>query len=198
MTAAAGAIDAVKIYGKATARCAPSTASPSRSRPVEFTAIMGPSGSGKSTLMHCLAGLDSLTSGARLHRRHLPRHAERQAAHRAAPHRRWASSSRPTTWCPRSPRSRTSPCRLLLGGSKGDQAVDRSGDRHRRPARPPEAPPERAVRRPAAARRRGPSARQPADDHLRRRAHRQPRQPHRRRDPRRSCGSPCASSARPS
>jgi putative ABC transport system ATP-binding protein len=29
----------------------------------KFTAIMGPSGSGKSTLMHCVAGLDSLTSG---------------------------------------------------------------------------------------------------------------------------------------
>lgn len=29
----------------------------------ELTAVMGPSGSGKSTLMHCLAGLDSLTSG---------------------------------------------------------------------------------------------------------------------------------------
>ena len=28
-----------------------------------FTAIMGPSGSGKSTLMHCLAGLESATSG---------------------------------------------------------------------------------------------------------------------------------------
>ncbi len=28
-----------------------------------FTAIMGPSGSGKSTLMHCLAGLDKVTSG---------------------------------------------------------------------------------------------------------------------------------------
>jgi putative ABC transport system ATP-binding protein len=28
-----------------------------------FTAIMGPSGSGKSTLLHCMAGLDSLTSG---------------------------------------------------------------------------------------------------------------------------------------
>lgn len=28
-----------------------------------FSAIMGPSGSGKSTLLHCLAGLDSLTSG---------------------------------------------------------------------------------------------------------------------------------------
>ncbi|MDF5752615.1 ABC transporter ATP-binding protein [Spongiactinospora sp. TRM90649] len=29
-----------------------------------FTAIMGPSGSGKSTLMHCLAGLDTVTSGS--------------------------------------------------------------------------------------------------------------------------------------
>ncbi len=29
----------------------------------QFTAIMGPSGSGKSTLMHCMAGLDTLTSG---------------------------------------------------------------------------------------------------------------------------------------
>jgi putative ABC transport system ATP-binding protein len=29
----------------------------------QFSAIMGPSGSGKSTLMHCLAGLDSVTSG---------------------------------------------------------------------------------------------------------------------------------------
>ncbi len=30
----------------------------------KFSAIMGPSGSGKSTLMHCIAGLDSLTSGS--------------------------------------------------------------------------------------------------------------------------------------
>src|ERR1700754_2609778 len=29
----------------------------------EFTAIMGPSGSGKSTFLHCLAGLDTVTSG---------------------------------------------------------------------------------------------------------------------------------------
>ncbi len=28
-----------------------------------FTAIMGPSGSGKSTLLHCLAGLDTVSSG---------------------------------------------------------------------------------------------------------------------------------------
>jgi putative ABC transport system ATP-binding protein len=31
--------------------------------PGQFTAIMGPSGSGKSTLMHCMAGLDTLSSG---------------------------------------------------------------------------------------------------------------------------------------
>lgn len=29
-----------------------------------FTAVMGPSGSGKSTLLHCLAGLETLTSGS--------------------------------------------------------------------------------------------------------------------------------------
>ena len=29
-----------------------------------FSAIMGPSGSGKSTLLHCIAGLDTLTSGS--------------------------------------------------------------------------------------------------------------------------------------
>ncbi len=29
----------------------------------QFSAIMGPSGSGKSTLMHCMAGLDGLSSG---------------------------------------------------------------------------------------------------------------------------------------
>jgi putative ABC transport system ATP-binding protein len=28
-----------------------------------FTSVMGPSGSGKSTLMHCMAGLDAVTSG---------------------------------------------------------------------------------------------------------------------------------------
>jgi putative ABC transport system ATP-binding protein len=31
--------------------------------PGRFAAIMGPSGSGKSTLLHCLAGLDSVSSG---------------------------------------------------------------------------------------------------------------------------------------
>lgn len=60
---AARAIDAVKVYGDG----------PESVRALDginldlpggqFTAIMGVSGSGKSTLLHCLAGLDSLTSG---------------------------------------------------------------------------------------------------------------------------------------
>ncbi|QBI53065.1 ABC transporter ATP-binding protein [Streptomonospora litoralis] len=44
-----------------------------------FTAIMGPSGSGKSTLMHCLAGLDTPTSGGvRIGRTDLARLGDRQ------------------------------------------------------------------------------------------------------------------------
>lgn len=62
-TAAAGAVDALKVYGRGDSEVRALdgvTVSFARS---QFTAIMGPSGSGKSTLMHCLAGLDTLTSG---------------------------------------------------------------------------------------------------------------------------------------
>ncbi len=61
---AAGTRDAVKVYG----------AGDNEVRALDgvtvgfpkgcWTAIMGPSGSGKSTLMHCVAGLDELTSGS--------------------------------------------------------------------------------------------------------------------------------------
>ncbi len=60
---AAGARHATKIYGKGDAQVTALddvTVAFERGR---FSAIMGPSGSGKSTLMHCLAGLDNLTSG---------------------------------------------------------------------------------------------------------------------------------------
>lgn len=61
--AAVAAVDLVKVYGAgdtAVRALDGVTVGFERGR---FTAIMGPSGSGKSTLMHCLAGLDTATSG---------------------------------------------------------------------------------------------------------------------------------------
>lgn len=60
---AARAVGAVKRYGSGdTAVTALDSVSVDIAA-AHFTAIMGPSGSGKSTLMHCLAGLDTLSSG---------------------------------------------------------------------------------------------------------------------------------------
>jgi putative ABC transport system ATP-binding protein len=62
--AAAGAIDARKVYGIGDSAVFALDGVTVSFEPSRFTAIMGPSGSGKSTLLHCLAGLDSLTEGA--------------------------------------------------------------------------------------------------------------------------------------
>jgi putative ABC transport system ATP-binding protein len=62
-TTAASTVDAVKSYGSGEAEVRALdgvTVAFARGR---FTAIMGPSGSGKSTLLHCLAGLDTVSSG---------------------------------------------------------------------------------------------------------------------------------------
>ncbi len=63
-SAAARAVDAVKIYGKGETAVHALDGVTTDFPTGEFTAIMGPSGSGKSTLLHCMAGLDTLTSGA--------------------------------------------------------------------------------------------------------------------------------------
>jgi putative ABC transport system ATP-binding protein len=63
-TAAAGAVDARKTYGIGDAQVHALDGVTVSFETGKFTAIMGPSGSGKSTLLHCLAGLDTLTSGA--------------------------------------------------------------------------------------------------------------------------------------
>jgi putative ABC transport system ATP-binding protein len=60
---AASATGLTKVYGEGEARVVALDAVDITIDRGRFTAIMGPSGSGKSTLMHCLAGLDSVTSG---------------------------------------------------------------------------------------------------------------------------------------
>jgi putative ABC transport system ATP-binding protein len=62
-TIAASARDAVKVYGRAESAVRALDGVSVDFEQGRFTAIMGPSGSGKSTLMHCVAGLDHLTSG---------------------------------------------------------------------------------------------------------------------------------------
>jgi putative ABC transport system ATP-binding protein len=61
---AARAVDVVKSYGTGPTAVRALDHVDVELHRGQFTAIMGPSGSGKSTLMHCLAGLDSVTSGS--------------------------------------------------------------------------------------------------------------------------------------
>src|ERR1700733_8736341 len=60
---AAQAIDLVKTYGTGDAVVHALDGIDIAFESGQFTAVMGPSGSGKSTLMHCMAGLDTPTSG---------------------------------------------------------------------------------------------------------------------------------------
>jgi len=60
---AARAVDVTKIYGQGDAAVRALDGVSVEFAPGQFSAIMGPSGSGKSTLMHCMAGLDTITSG---------------------------------------------------------------------------------------------------------------------------------------
>jgi putative ABC transport system ATP-binding protein len=55
--------EAVKIFGKGQIEVRALDRVSVEFMSGRYNAIMGPSGSGKSTLLHCMAGLDSLTSG---------------------------------------------------------------------------------------------------------------------------------------
>jgi len=61
--AAARTVGAVKVYGKGQTEVRALDGVTVEFVTGRYTAIMGPSGSGKSTLLHCVAGLDTLTSG---------------------------------------------------------------------------------------------------------------------------------------
>jgi putative ABC transport system ATP-binding protein len=63
LRAAARAVAAVKVYGSGSTTVRALDGVDVAIPEGRFTAVMGPSGSGKSTLLHCLAGLDTLTSG---------------------------------------------------------------------------------------------------------------------------------------
>ncbi|MEU8773287.1 ABC transporter ATP-binding protein [Streptomyces sp. NPDC048606] len=61
---AARATGLTKVYGKGGTRVTALDGVSVKFARGRFTAVMGPSGSGKSTLMHCLAGLDTVSSGS--------------------------------------------------------------------------------------------------------------------------------------
>ncbi|WP_327697029.1 ABC transporter ATP-binding protein [Streptomyces sp. NBC_00459] len=63
-TVAARATELSKVYGQGETQVVALDRVSVDFKQAEFTAIMGPSGSGKSTLMHCVAGLDSFSSGS--------------------------------------------------------------------------------------------------------------------------------------
>ena len=148
-----------------------------------LTAVMGPSGSGKSTLMHILAGLDKPTEGevtvagvdisnlddselTKLRRDHI------------------GFIFQFFNLLPMLTAAENIVLPMRLAGVKPDQAwldeVVASVGLTERLSHSP----SRALRRPAAARRRRPGARLASQRDVRRRAHRQPRLHHQRRDPR--------------
>ena len=148
-----------------------------------FTAVMGPSGSGKSTLMHCLAGLDTLTSGrvfigdvdlGSLSDRELTR----------VRRERIGFVFQAFNLLPTLDASENITLPMALAGTKPDKewlrtVVDTVGLGDRLKHRPSELSGGQQQRVAVA---RALASKPDAD--LRRRADRQPRQPHRRRDPR--------------
>ena len=141
-----------------------------------FTAVMGPSGSGKSTLMHVTAGLDTATSGQVL-LGDTDLTTLKDKALTALRRDRIGFVFQQFNLLPTLTALENITLPLALAGRRADREwldriVEVVGLRVA-----PRAPAGRAVRRPAAAGRRGPRAGQPAGGRVRRRADRQPRLP---------------------
>ena len=160
-TLAARAVQVTKVYGQGETEVRAlddvSVEFPSG----RFTAIMGPSGSGKSTLMHCLAGLDRITSGQIfIGDVELSKLSEKQLTLLRRDKVGFvfqAFNLLPTLTAAENIDAAPGHRRPQAGPGLG-----RPGDRRRRAARPPRPPAGRAVRRPAAAGGRGPGAGQPS------------------------------------
>ena len=162
-----------------------------------LTAVMGPSGSGKSTLMHILAGLDKPTAGEVYVAgvRTSPRMGDTELTQLRRDHIGFIFQF--FNLLPMLTAAENIALPLKLAGGKPDQAWLERARRAGRPHRSPRPPAVRALRRPAAARRRRPRARLAPERDVRRRADGQPRLHHQRRDPRRCCATRSTRSARP-
>ena len=146
----------------------------------EFLSIAGPSGSGKTTLLNLIGCVDTPTAGTvEVAGKDTTSLSERALTALRLHHS--ASSSRASTWCRCSACSRTwsSRCCCRASSTAGQrqsrvtELLERVGLRARQP------PPQRALRRPAPARRHRPRPGDPPGAGAGRRAHRQPRLGHR-------------------
>src|ERR1019366_2083471 len=170
---AVAAADLVKVYGSADTAVRALSGVTVAFAAGEFTAIMGPSGSGKSTLMHCLAGLDSVTSGSVLiggtELSGLGDKALTRLRRSRVGFVFQSFNLLPTLTAEQKIR-----LPLELAGRKPDPQWWDTVITATRDRGPPAAPPRGTVRRPAAARRLRPCPHHPARCGVRRRADRQP------------------------
>ena len=168
------AADVVRVYGEGEAAVRALDGITVGFPAGRFTAIMGPSGSGKSTLMHILAGLDRPTSGSVvLDGVELVDLDDKRLTNLRRDKVGFVFQS--FNLLPVLDARENIVLPMSIAGRKPDEEwlnrlIDTIGLRDRL-----DPPALRALRRPAAARRRGARARLAAGGHLRRRADRQPR-----------------------
>ena len=121
----------------------------------EFTAIMGPSGSGKSTLLHMLAGLDRPTSGE-VYLGDTEITSLNDKALTLLRRDRIGFIFQSFNLLPTMTAAENIVLPMRIAGRKPDDALGGLDRRDRRPHRPARPPTRGALRRPAAAGRRGP------------------------------------------